>query len=61
MKKYQVKFDEIKTTFFEVYANNKTEAKEKVEEVVKKIYDLEIIKVYSTLSYKFDVNKIKKN
>lgn len=29
MKKYQVKFDEIKTTFFEVYANNKTEAKEK--------------------------------
>ena len=61
MKKYQVKFEEIKTTFFEVYANNKIEAKEKVEEVIKKIYDLEIIKVYSTLNYRFDVNKIKKD
>lgn len=61
MKKYQVKFNEIKATVFEVEANNKIEAKEKVEEVINKICDLNIIQVYSTLSYAFDVNKIQKD
>lgn len=61
MKKYQVKFNEIKSTIFEVEANNKIEAKEKVEEVINKICELNIIQVYSTLGYRFDVNKIQKD
>lgn len=61
MKKYQVNFNEIKTTVFEVEANNKVEAREKVEELINKIYDLNIIKIYSALSYRFDVNKIQKD
>lgn len=61
MKKYQVKFNEIKTTVFEVEANNKKEAQDKVEEIISKTCILNMIQVYQTLNYKFDVNKISKN
>lgn len=61
MKKYEVKFSEIKTTIFEVKANNKKEAKKMVEEIIIKTSILDMIQLYKKLNYKFDIKKIKED
>lgn len=59
MKKYKVRFSEIKTTVFGVKANSKKEAKKMVEEIILKTSILNMSQINKTCNYKFDVSKLK--